>query len=65
MTVQVEEAVVPNCKSDEKPHRQSIRTRSTKSKQAMKNEELAIVEPQENGDVMEDQLQVHSSCLVS
>lgn len=65
VTVQVEEAMVPNCKSDEKPHRQSIRTRSTKSKQALKNEELARVEPKENGDVTEDQLQVYSSCFVS
>ena len=65
MTVQVEEAMVPNCKSDKKPHRQSVKTRSTKNKQAMKNEELATVEPRENGDVIEDQLQVHSSCFVS
>lgn len=62
VTTQVEEATVPSSKSDEKAQRQSARTRSSKSKQAVKNKEL--VELQENGDVTEDQLQVHTIILV-
>lgn len=62
MITQVEEATLPGSKSDEKSLRQSTRTRSSKNKAAMKNEELAEVEqPQENGDLTEDQLLVSSS----
>lgn len=57
--MQVEEATLPGSQSDEKPLRQSARTRSSKSKVVVKDEELAEEEPQENGDVTENQLQVN------
>ena len=58
MTLQVEEATLPSSKSDEKSLKQSTRTRSSRSKVTVKDEELTGEEPQANGDVTEDQLQV-------
>ena len=58
MTLQVEEATLPNSKSVE----QSSRTRSGKRQMAVKDEESTSEEAQANGDATEDQLQV-SHCL--
>ena len=58
MTLQVEEATLPNSKSVE----QLSRTRSGKRQMAVKDEESTSEEAQANGDAIEDQLQV-SCCL--
>ena len=63
MIVQVEEATLPDSKSDGKAVRQSTRTRSSKNKVVMKDEELTKEQLQANGDVTGEQLHV-GNCII-